>query len=86
MGMGEPLLNLRAVVEAVRTLLHPKGFAFAPRRVTVSTAGVVPRIPELLESVPVNLAVSLHATTDAVRDELVPLNRRFPPSRTRAAW
>jgi 23S rRNA (adenine2503-C2)-methyltransferase len=78
MGMGEPLLNLRAVVEAVRTLLHPKGFAFAPRRVTVSTAGVVPRIPELLESVPVNLAVSLHATTDAVRDELVPLNRRFP--------
>ena len=78
MGMGEPLLNLRALVEAVRTLLHPKGFAFAPRRVTVSTAGVVPRIPELLESVPVNLAVSLHATTDAVRDELVPLNRRFP--------
>ena len=78
MGMGEPLLNLPAVVEAVRTLIHPKGFAFAPRRVTVSTAGVVPKIPALLESVPVNLAVSLHATTDAVRDELVPLNRRFP--------
>ena len=78
MGMGEPLLNLAAVVEAVRTLLHPKAFALAPRRVTVSTAGVVPRIPELLAQVPVNLAVSLHATTDAVRDELVPLNRRFP--------
>jgi len=78
MGMGEPLLNLRAVVEAVRLLLHPKAFGLAPRRVTVSTAGVVPRIPELLDAVPVNLAVSLHAPTDAVRDVLVPLNRRFP--------
>jgi 23S rRNA (adenine2503-C2)-methyltransferase len=78
MGMGEPLLNLPNVAEAVRVLLHPKGFAFAPRRVTVSTAGVVPRIPDLLAQVPVNLAVSLHATTDEVRDVLVPLNRRFP--------
>jgi 23S rRNA (adenine2503-C2)-methyltransferase len=78
MGMGEPLLNLRHVVEAVRVLLHPKGFAFAPRRVTVSTAGVVPRIRELLDAVPVNLAVSLHAATDALRNVLVPLNRRFP--------
>ncbi len=78
MGMGEPLLNLPAVVESVRTLQHPKGFGFAPRRVTVSTAGLVPKIPVLLEQVPVNLAVSLHATTDAVRDELVPLNARFP--------
>ena len=78
MGMGEPLLNLPAVVEAVRTLLHPKGFALAPRRVTVSTAGVVPRIADLLAAVPVNLAVSLHATTDALRDVLVPLNKRFP--------
>jgi 23S rRNA (adenine2503-C2)-methyltransferase len=78
MGMGEPLLNLAAVVEAVRTLQHPKGFAMAPRRVTVSTSGVVPRIGDLLAAVPVNLAVSLHATTDAVRDVLVPLNKRFP--------
>ncbi len=78
MGMGEPLLNLPRVIEAVRTLLHPKGFALAPRRVTVSTAGVVPRIADLLAEVPVNLAVSLHATTDAVRDVLVPINRRFP--------
>jgi 23S rRNA (adenine2503-C2)-methyltransferase len=81
MGMGEPLLNLPAVVEAVRTLIHPRGFALAPRRITVSTAGLVPRIPALLEAVPVNLAVSLHATTDAVRDQLVPLNRRFPLER-----
>jgi 23S rRNA (adenine2503-C2)-methyltransferase len=78
MGMGEPLLNLAAVVEAIRTLQHPKGFALAPRRVTVSTSGVVPRIADLLAAVPVNLAVSLHATTDAVRDVLVPLNKRFP--------
>jgi 23S rRNA (adenine2503-C2)-methyltransferase len=78
MGMGEPLLNLRAVVESVRVLLHPKGFALGPRRVTVSTAGVVPRIGALLEAVPVNLAVSLHAATDALRDHLVPLNRHFP--------
>jgi 23S rRNA (adenine2503-C2)-methyltransferase len=81
MGMGEPLLNLPAVLEAVRLLVHPKAFAMAPRRITVSTAGIVPRIGELLRSAPVNLAVSLHATTDAVRDQLVPLNKRFPLER-----
>lgn len=78
MGMGEPLLNLQNVIEAVRILLDPKGFGYGPRRITVSTSGVVPKIRELLDAVPVNLAVSLHATTDAVRDVLVPLNRRFP--------
>jgi 23S rRNA (adenine2503-C2)-methyltransferase len=78
MGMGEPLLNLPAVVESARILLHPKGFALGPRKVTISTAGVVPKIPTLLAALPVNLAVSLHAATDAVRDVLVPLNRRFP--------
>jgi 23S rRNA (adenine2503-C2)-methyltransferase len=78
MGMGEPLLNLPAVLAAVRLLLHPKAFALAPRRVTVSTVGVVPRIGPLLAAAPVNLAVSLHATSDAVRDRLVPLNRRYP--------
>lgn len=78
MGMGEPLLNLPNVSEAIRILTHPRAFAMAPRRITVSTAGLVPRIHDLLEVAPVNLAVSLHATTDAVRDELVPLNRRFP--------
>jgi 23S rRNA (adenine2503-C2)-methyltransferase len=81
MGMGEPLLNLPAVVEAARLLLHPKAFAMAPRRVTVSTVGIPGRIERLLREVPVNLAVSLHATTDEVRDRLVPLNRRFPLQR-----
>jgi 23S rRNA (adenine2503-C2)-methyltransferase len=78
MGMGEPLLNAAAVTEAIRILVHPKAFALAPRRVTVSTVGVVPRIRELLGVAPVNLAVSLHAARDEVRDRLVPLNRRFP--------
>jgi len=78
MGMGEPLLNLPAVLGAIRALTDPRGLAIAPRRITVSTAGIVPKIRPLLESGPVNLAVSLHATTDAVRDRLVPVNRRHP--------
>jgi 23S rRNA (adenine2503-C2)-methyltransferase len=78
MGMGEPLLNLPAVLDAIRTFIHPRGFALAPRRITVSTVGVVPRIDALLEVAPVNLAVSLHGATDEVRDRLVPLNRRYP--------
>jgi len=78
MGMGEPLLNLPAVSEAIRILTDPKAFALAPRRVTVSTAGVLPQIAPLLEVAPIHLAVSLHATTDEVRDVLVPLNKRFP--------
>ena len=78
MGMGEPLLNLWAVEEAIGILTDPKALAMAPRRITVSTAGLVPKIRPLLEIGPINLAVSLHATTDAVRDELVPLNRQFP--------
>lgn len=80
MGMGEPLLNLPAVLEAVRLLVEPRGFGFAPRRVTVSTVGVVPKLGELLDGLPgpVNLAVSLHAATDALRDVLVPINRKFP--------
>jgi 23S rRNA (adenine2503-C2)-methyltransferase len=78
MGMGEPLLNFEAVVEALRLLVDPKAFAMAPSRVTVSTVGIVPRMGELLGRVPINLAVSLHATTDEVRDRLVPVNRRFP--------
>ena len=78
MGMGEPLLNLPNVLRAIRLLMHPKALGYAGRRITVSTAGIVPKIGPLLEAAPVNLAVSLHATTDALRDELVPLNRRFP--------
>lgn len=78
MGMGEPLLNPVNLHEALRTLLHPRGFGLAPRRVTVSTVGVASRIPELFAQAPINLAVSLHAASDALRNELVPLGRHFP--------
>jgi 23S rRNA (adenine2503-C2)-methyltransferase len=78
MGMGEPLLNFKNVVQAVRVLTDAKGIGLSTRRITVSTAGVVPRIAALGEAVKVRLAISLHAATDAVRDTLVPLNRRFP--------
>jgi len=78
MGMGEPLLNLPAVKQAIGIMTDPRGMALAPRRITVSTAGVVPGISELIAIAPINLAVSLHATTDAVRDDLVPINKKFP--------
>ena len=81
MGMGEPLLNLPRVLQSIRVLSDPAGPGLSPRRITVSTAGVVPRLAELAEGAPVRLAVSLHAATDEVRDELVPLNRRFPLAR-----
>jgi 23S rRNA (adenine2503-C2)-methyltransferase len=81
MGMGEPLLNLAAVRESIEIMTDPRGMALAPRRITVSTAGVVPRISELISIAPINLAVSLHATTDSVRDVLVPINKKFPLAR-----
>ncbi len=78
MGMGEPLLNLSNVLRAIRIFVHPRAFAMAPRRITVSTVGIAGKIGSLLEAVPVNLAVSLHAASNEVRDSLVPLNRRIP--------
>lgn len=78
MGMGEPLLNLPAVSEAIRIFTDPKTFSMAPRRITVSTSGVLPQIAPLLQVAPIHLAVSLHATTDEVRDVLVPLNKKYP--------
>jgi 23S rRNA (adenine2503-C2)-methyltransferase len=78
MGMGEPLMNLANVVQAIRILTDPAACGLSHRRITVSTAGVVPRLAQLGEQARVRLAISLHATTDAVRDVLVPLNRRFP--------
>ena len=65
-------------LQSLRILTDPEAYGLAPRRITVSTVGVVPRMRELGDALPVRLAVSLHATTDAVRDALVPLNRRFP--------
>jgi 23S rRNA (adenine2503-C2)-methyltransferase len=78
MGMGEPLHNLDNVVKALRILYMPEGFNLSPRKITLSTAGLVPQMLELGERIRVNLAVSLNATTDEVRDRLMPINRRYP--------
>jgi 23S rRNA (adenine2503-C2)-methyltransferase len=78
MGMGEPLQNYNALVPALRTMLDDHGYGLSRRRVTVSTSGVVPLIDRLGEDCPVALAVSLHAPTDALRDSLVPLNKKYP--------
>src|SRR5258706_9765976 len=78
MGMGEPLQNYAALVPALRVMLDDHGYGLSRRRVTVSTSGVVPMIARLRDDCPVALAVSLHAPNDALRDELVPLNRKYP--------
>jgi len=78
MGMGEPLLNLDNVLPALRLMLDDNAYGLSRRRVTVSTAGVIPGIERLREECPVALAVSLHAPNDALRDRLVPVNRKYP--------
>ena len=78
MGMGEALLNFDAVVAAIRLLLDDRSFGLSRRRVTLSTAGLIPGIERLGRECPVSLAVSLHAPDDALRDQLVPLNRKYP--------
>lgn len=85
MGMGEPLLNFDAVLPALALLRHDLGFGLAAKRVTVSTAGLVPGIDLLRESIDVALAVSLHAPEDTLREELIPLNRKYPISEVMAA-
>jgi 23S rRNA (adenine2503-C2)-methyltransferase len=78
MGMGEPLQNMGALVPALRTMLSDHAYGLSRRRVTVSTSGVVPMIDKLAAECPVALAVSLHAPNDALRDDLVPLNKKYP--------
>lgn len=78
MGMGEPLQNYAALVPALRTMLDDHGYGLSRRRVTVSTSGVVPMMDRLKDDCPVALAVSLHAPTDVLRDNLVPLNKKYP--------
>ena len=80
MGMGEPLQNYDALVPALRVMLDDHGYGLSRRRVTVSTSGVVPMIDRLALDCPVALAVSLHAPNDRLRDNLVPLNRKYPIS------
>ena len=78
MGMGEPLLNLDAVIPALRLMLDDNAYGLSRRRVTVSTSGVIPGMDRLREECPVALAVSLHAPTDELRERLVPVNRKYP--------
>jgi len=78
MGMGEPLYNFDNVAAALRIVMDDQGIALSRRRITLSTSGVVPMIPKVAQELDVNLAVSLHAVSDEVRDLLVPLNRKWP--------
>jgi len=78
MGMGEPLDNLENTVRALQTFTHPDFIGFSPKKITVSTAGLVPRIRELGERVSVNLSVSLNAPRDDLRNRIMPINRKYP--------
>ena len=85
MGMGEPLQNYANLVPALKVMLDDHGYGLSRRRVTVSTSGVVPMIDRLREDCPVALAVSLHAPNDPLRDQLVPLNKKYPIAELLAA-
>jgi 23S rRNA (adenine2503-C2)-methyltransferase len=78
MGMGEPLYNYDEVAKALTIAMDPEGLGFSRRRITLSTSGVVPMMQQCGEELGVNLAVSLHAVSDEVRDYLVPLNKKYP--------
>ena len=78
MGMGEPLLNYDASLAAIRRMIHPQGFKLGQRHITISTVGPVPSIERLAgEGLQITLAISLHAATDKLRDQLIPINRRY---------
>jgi 23S rRNA (adenine2503-C2)-methyltransferase len=85
MGMGEPLANFDNVVAAMRLMLDDNAYGLSRRRVTLSTSGIVPAIDRLRDACPVSLAVSLHAPNDALRDTLVPINRKYPLAQLLAA-
>lgn len=85
MGMGEPLQNYNELIPALRVMLDDHGYGLSRRRLTVSTSGVVPMMDRLAQDCPVALAVSLHAPNDALRDNLVPINRKYPMAELMAA-
>ena len=85
MGMGEPLANYENVLRALRLMLDDNAYGLSRRRVTLSTSGIVPAMDRLREDCPVALAVSLHAPNDALRDRLVPINRKYPLAELMAA-
>ncbi len=78
MGMGEPLYNYENVAKALKIIMDPNGLGLSKRRITLSTSGVVPKIAQCGEELGVNLAISLHAVTDELRNHLVPINKKYP--------
>ena len=86
MGMGEPLLNFESVVSAMELMMEDFAYGLSRRRITLSTAGVVPMIDQLKQRCHVSLAVSLHATNDVLRDQIVPINQKYPLKELMAAF
>ncbi|MBE0505266.1 MAG: 23S rRNA (adenine(2503)-C(2))-methyltransferase RlmN [Marinospirillum sp.] len=78
MGMGEPLMNYQPAVDAMRIMLDDNGYGLSKRRVTLSTSGLVPQLDQLGDDIDVSLAISLHAPNDELRNQLVPINRKYP--------
>lgn len=85
MGMGEPMLNFEAVIAAAELMLDDNAYGLSRRRVTISTSGIIPAIDRLRERLPISLAISLHAPNDELRDEIVPINRKYPLDQLMAA-
>ncbi len=80
MGMGEPLLNFDAVIESAKIMKHQLAYGLSRKRITISTSGIVPNIKKLHDKIDVSLAISLHAADDKLRDEIVPINNKYPIS------
>ena len=79
MGMGEPLINIEALLKALEILSSEEGICISKRRITISTSGIVPAIERILmEKVPVELAVSLHSAINEKRDQIIPINKAYP--------
>ena len=78
MGMGEPLLNVKNVLSSINLMLHQNAYGLSKRRITLSTSGIVPEINKLAERTDVSLAISLHAANNILRDEIVPINKKYP--------
>ena len=78
MGMGEPLLNFEPVIEAAKIMKDQFAYGLSRKRITISTSGIVPNIDQLSKNIDVSLAISLHAADDKLRDEIVPINKKYP--------
>ncbi len=78
MGMGEPLQNYKEVVKSIKIINHQEGLAISKRKITVSTCGIIPKIRDLYKDIPVNLSISLHATTNDLRTSIMPINNQYP--------